>query len=100
MRHPREAGGHEVRGGLRGRSRVAVSARTRGSRALCAQHPDVRHSHPVRVDRRVGLSVLEQLIKREADLFGDLTEQDWGDASTLMKRNRCAAACGIAELFV
>ncbi|SMH67366.1 protein of unknown function [Acidithiobacillus ferrivorans] len=44
--------------------------------------------------------MLEQLIKREADLFGDLTEQDWGDASTLMKRNRCAAACGIAELFV
>jgi hypothetical protein len=44
--------------------------------------------------------VLEQLIKCEADVFGDLTEQDWGDVSTLMKRNRCAAACGIAELFV
>ncbi len=29
-----------------------------------------------------------------------LTKQDGGDVSTLMKRNRCAAACGIAELFV
>jgi len=47
-----------------------------------------------------GLSVLEQLIKRKPNVFGDLTEQDWGDISTLMKRNRCAAACGIAKLFV
>jgi hypothetical protein len=31
--------------------------------------------------------VLEQLIKREADVLGDLTEQDWRDVSTLMKRN-------------
>jgi len=44
--------------------------------------------------------VLEKLIKREPDVFGDLTEQDWGDVSTLMKRNRCAMAPGIAELFV
>jgi len=44
--------------------------------------------------------MLEQLIKREPDVFGDLTEQDWGDVSTLMKWNRCATACGIAELFV
>ncbi|MDO9400157.1 MAG: hypothetical protein Q7T46_01635 [Polaromonas sp.] len=48
----------------------------------------------------VGLSVLEQLIKRDPDVFGDVTEQDWGDVSTLMKWNRCAAACGITELFV
>ena len=45
----------------------------------------------------IELSVLEQLIKREPDVFGDLTEQDWGDVSTLMKRNRCASACGIPE---
>ena len=44
--------------------------------------------------------MLEELIKREPDVFGDLTEQDWGDISTLMKWNRCAAACGIAELLV
>jgi len=54
----------------------------------------------VRVDGRVGLSVLEQLIKRDTDVFGNLTKQDWGDVPTLMKRNRCAAACGIAKLFV
>ena len=53
-----------------------------------------------RVDRRVGLSVLEQFINRDANVFGDLTEQDWGDISTLMKWNRCAATCCIAELFV
>ena len=52
------------------------------------------------MDCRVGLSVLEQLIKREADVFGDLTEQDWGNVATLMKRHRGAAASGIAELFV
>ncbi|MFZ3037399.1 MAG: hypothetical protein WA112_09040 [Rugosibacter sp.] len=44
--------------------------------------------------------MLEQLIKREADVFGDLTKQDWGDVSTLMKRHRCAATGGITELFV
>jgi len=44
--------------------------------------------------------VLEQLIKRDTDVFGNLTKQDWGDVPTLMKRNRCAAACGIAKLFV
>ena len=44
--------------------------------------------------------MLEELIKREADVFSDLTEQDWGDVPTLMKRNRCATAFGIAELFV
>lgn len=44
--------------------------------------------------------MLEQLIKRETDVFGDLTEQDWGDISTPMEWNRCAAACRIAELFV
>ncbi len=46
------------------------------------------------------LSMLEQLIEREADIFGYLTEQDWGDIPTLMKWNRCATACGITELFV
>ena len=44
--------------------------------------------------------MLEQLIKREANVFCDLTKQNWGDVSTMMKRNSCAAACGIAELFV
>ena len=62
---------------------------------LCAALP-----RSVRVDCRVALSALEQLIKREADVFGDLTEQDWGNVSTLMKRHRGAAAGGIAELFV
>lgn len=48
----------------------------------------------------IGLSVLEQLIKRDADVFGDLTKQDWGNVSTLMKRYRGAAAGGITKLFV
>ena len=52
------------------------------------------------MDCRVGLSVLEQVIKREADVFGDLTEQDWGNVSTLMKRHGGAAASGITELLV
>lgn len=44
--------------------------------------------------------MLEQFIKRNADVFGDLTEQDWGDVSALMKRNRRTAACRIAKLFM
>jgi hypothetical protein len=44
--------------------------------------------------------VLEQFIKREADIFGNLTEQDRGDVSTLMKRHRCTATSGITELLV
>jgi hypothetical protein len=44
--------------------------------------------------------VLEQFIKRDVNVFGDLTEQDWGDISALMNGNRCAATCAIAELFV
>lgn len=52
------------------------------------------------IGHRVGLSMLEELIKREADVFGDLTEQDWGNVSTLMKRHRCAATGGIAELLM
>ena len=52
------------------------------------------------IDRWVGLSALEEIIKREPDVFGDLTEQDRGDVPTLMKRNRCAVPRSIAELFV
>ena len=44
--------------------------------------------------------MLEELIKREADIFGDLPEQDWGDIPTLVKRNSCAATGGIAELLM
>ena len=44
--------------------------------------------------------MLEKLIKCETDVFSNLTEQDWGDVSALMERNRCAAACSIAKLFV
>lgn len=44
--------------------------------------------------------MLEKFIKRDADVFGNLTEQDRGDISTLMERHRCTAASGIAELFV
>lgn len=44
--------------------------------------------------------MLEELIKREADVFGDLTEQDWGNVSTLVKRHGCAATGAIAELFM
>ncbi len=57
-------------------------------------------SRSVRVDRWVGLSVLEKLIKCESNVFGDLAEQDWRDVPAFMKWYRCAAACGIAELFV
>ena len=48
----------------------------------------------------IGLSVLEQFIKRNADVFGDLAEQDCGDVSALMKRNRRKAACRIAKLLM
>jgi hypothetical protein len=44
--------------------------------------------------------MLEQLIKCETDVFGDLTEQDWRDVSTLMEWHRCAPSGRIAELFV
>jgi len=44
--------------------------------------------------------VLEQLIKRNTDVFGNLTKQDWRDVPTLMKGYRCTATCGIAKLFV
>jgi hypothetical protein len=44
--------------------------------------------------------VLEQVIKRNTDVFGNLTKQDWRDVPTLMKGDRCTAACGIAKLFV
>lgn len=50
--------------------------------------------------REVRLSVLEKLIKREADVFGYLTQQDRGDIPALVKWNRRAAACRIAELFM
>lgn len=54
-----------------------------------------------KVQRRgVGLSMLKKLIKCKTDVFGNLTEQDWGDVSALMKWNSCAAACAVAELFV
>jgi hypothetical protein len=44
--------------------------------------------------------MFEKLIKCETDVFGNLTEQDGGDISALMKRNRCATACCITELLV
>lgn len=53
-----------------------------------------------RVGCRVGLSVLEQLIKRKTDVSGNLTKQDWRDVPPLMKGDRCTATCGIAKLFV
>ena len=54
----------------------------------------------VPLERRVGLSLLEEFIKCEANVFGYLTEQDWRDVSALMKWNRCAATCRITKLFV
>lgn len=44
--------------------------------------------------------MLEQFIKREPDVFGDLAEQYWGDVSTLMKWNRCAVTSRIPKLFM
>ncbi len=38
--------------------------------------------------RRVGLSVPEKLIKRETDVFGNLTQQDRRDIPALVKWNR------------
>lgn len=49
---------------------------------------------------RDDLSVLEQFVECEADVLGDLTKQDRGDVTALMKRNRRAAAGSVAELFV
>ena len=54
----------------------------------------------VPLERRVGLSMLEKLIKYETDVFGNLTEQDWRNVSALMERNRCAAASSATKLFV
>ncbi len=48
----------------------------------------------------VGLSVFEQLIKREVNVLGDLTEQDRRDVSRLMKRYGGAATGSIAKLFM
>jgi len=44
--------------------------------------------------------VFEQLIKREVNVFGDLTEQDRRDVSRLMKRYGGAATGSIAKLFM
>jgi hypothetical protein len=54
----------------------------------------------ISLECKVGLSVLEKLIKCEANVFSNLTEQDRGNVSNFMKWNRCAAARRIAELFV
>ncbi len=54
----------------------------------------------VPLERWVGLSMLEKLIKCETDVFGNLTEQDWRNVSALMERNRCAAASSVTKLFV
>ena len=60
----------------------------------------VARSRRIRVDCRVGLSVLEQLIQCEANGFGNLTQQDWRDVAPLMKRHCGAAAGSIGKLFV
>ena len=44
--------------------------------------------------------MFKKLIKCKTDVFCNLTEQDRGDVTALMEWNRCAAACGVAELFV
>ena len=44
--------------------------------------------------------MLEQFIKREANVFGDLPQQDRCDVSPLMKWHRGAAASSIAKLLV
>jgi len=44
--------------------------------------------------------MLKQLIKRYADVFGNLTEQVWGNIPALKKWNCCATACVISELLV
>jgi len=44
--------------------------------------------------------MLEKFIKCETDIFGNLTEQDWGDVPALMEWNRCAATRIVAKLFV
>jgi hypothetical protein len=44
--------------------------------------------------------VLDQFIRRDSDVLGDLTEQDRGNIATLMKWNRRTATSGIAKLLV
>lgn len=44
--------------------------------------------------------MLEKLIKCEANVFGNLTEQYRGDVTAPVEWNRCAAPCRIAELLV
>ena len=72
----------------------------RGSPCSRSHQRGAALSRSVRVDCRVGLSVPEQLIKRNIDVFGNLTKQDWRDVPPLMKGDRCTATCGIAKLFV
>jgi len=62
--------------------------------------PEWLFAREAHVDCRVGLSMFEQLIKRETNISGDLAEQDRGNVPALMKRHRCSATCGIAKLFV
>jgi hypothetical protein len=44
--------------------------------------------------------MLEQVIDCEANVFGNLTEQNWLYISALVERNRCASACRVTKLFV
>lgn len=43
---------------------------------------------------------LQKLVDREADVFDDLTEQDWGDVPALMDRHGCDSSIGMLKLFV
>lgn len=45
-------------------------------------------------------SWVEKLVDREVDVFGDLPEQDWGNVSTLVKRNSGTPAVRMSELLM
>lgn len=44
--------------------------------------------------------MFKKFIKREANVFSDLAQQDWGNIPALVKRNSCATTRTIAELFM
>lgn len=44
--------------------------------------------------------MLKELFKGKTNIFGNLPEKYWRNIPAVMKRNRCAAARGIAKLLV
>jgi len=51
-------------------------------------------------NRLFELAVLQQIIERQADILGDLAQQDRGEVAADMQRHGGRAAIEVAELLV